>query len=288
MSLSLRTVLPGPSSIAALASLPICASRFCPRPPTLWQRWWARKEGIWLEERWYCSLDCFQAGIFQSLQRIAYAQPKSVARRNRLPLGLVLLSQGEITGEQLQEALQRQRTEGAGKIGEWLVKLGAVTEEQVTSALAAQQGCPLLALSQAQPVPETMYWPELLVQRYLAVPVLFSARRSALYVGFRERVDHGFLLSLEHMLGCRALPCILPPSAYLRQLEIGALAFRSESILIQERQDGVAMTRTIGNYAEQVHAQHCSLTCCDGLIWARLTAEAAIPVDFLFRLPEIG
>ena len=288
MSLSLRAVLPGSSAIAALTSLPICASRFCPRPPTLWQRWWARKEGISLEDRWYCSLDCFQAGFFQALERAAFARPRSIHRPNRLPLGLILLSQGEITGEQLQHALQQQRAAGAGKIGEWLVKSGAVTEERVTAALAAQQGCPLLALSEPHPVPETFYWPEFLVQRYLAVPVLYSQRRSVLYVGFREGVDHSFLLSLEQMLGCRTQPCILPPATYRRQLEIMAFTLQSETILIRERQDGVAMTRTIGNYAEQLRAQSCRLTCCDDLLWIRLERAAGVPVDFLFRLPKIG
>ena len=288
MSLSLRAALPGSSAIAALTSLPVCASRFCPRPPTLWQRWWARHEGIRLEDQWYCSLDCFQAGFFESLERAVFAQPRSMPRPNRLPLGLILLSQGEITNEQLHDALQQQRAAGAGRVGEWLVKLGAVTEEKVTAALAAQQGCPLLALSEPHPVPETMHWPDLLVERYLAVPVLYSQPRSVLYVGFRERVDHSFLLSLEQMLHCRTQPCILPPATYRRQLEILAFTLQSETILIRERQDGVSMTRTIGNYAEQVRAQRCRLTCCDDLLWIRLERAVGLPVDFLFRLPKIG
>ena len=68
MSLSLRSVLPLSSPLAALTALPVCASPFCPRPPSLWQRWWARHDGIWLQERWYCSLECFQAGVFRRLE----------------------------------------------------------------------------------------------------------------------------------------------------------------------------------------------------------------------------
>ena len=38
MSLSFRTVLPSVSPIAALSSLPTCASPYCPRPATLVRR----------------------------------------------------------------------------------------------------------------------------------------------------------------------------------------------------------------------------------------------------------
>jgi len=286
MSLSLRAVLPS-SPMATLNSLPRCAGPFCPRPPTLWQRWWARHEGVWLDERWYCSLDCFQAGLFRALERAALAEPRTPARPHRLPLGLILLSQGEITASQLHEALAQQRAAGGGKIGEWLVKLGAVGEEAVTAALAAQQGCPVFALVEPQSLPGRMQWPEQLVERYRAVPVFYGQRQSALYVGFQERVDRSFLLALEHMLRCRTQPCILTAAGYRRQLEMRALTISGEAIAIAERLDCEAMTRTLGNYAEQVRAQRANLMRCDDRIWIRLEPVAAPPVDFLFRLPVI-
>jgi hypothetical protein len=176
MSLSLRTVLPGNSPISALAALPTCASPFCPRPPTLWQRWWARHEGVRLDQRWYCSLDCFQVGLFRRLEQAALAGLPSPPRPNRLPLGLILLSQGNITSQQLREALAGQRAAKSGKLGEWLIRMGAVGEAEVTSALAAQQGCPLFPLPEPQAVPAKMYWPEPLVERYRAVPVFHNPR----------------------------------------------------------------------------------------------------------------
>ncbi|HLI62823.1 MAG TPA: hypothetical protein VKV05_05455 [Terriglobales bacterium] len=288
MSLSLRAVLPGASPMAALAALPVCASPFCPRPPSLWQRWWARHEGVWIHQHWYCSLDCFQVGLFRRLEQAALAGPRSARRANRLPLGLILLSQGDITGEQLREALSRQAAAKRGRIGEWLVEMGAVTETQVTAALAAQQGCPLFPLPEPQRLPERMYWPELLVHRYGAAPVFHDPAQPSLYVGFLERVDHGFLLSLEQMLRCRTRPCILTPSAYRRQLELRAFLQPSESIMIHQPQSGMEMTRTISNYAEQVHAERCSIARCDDRLWTRLESSGDRHVDFLFRLPMMG
>ncbi len=288
MSLSLRTVLPGSSPMSALSALPTCASPFCPRPPTLWQRWWARHEGVRLDQRWYCSPDCFQVGLFRCLEQTALAAPPSAPRPNRLPLGLILLSQGNITSQQLREALARQRAAKSGKLGEWLVQMGAVGEAEVTSALAAQQGCPLFPLPEPQSVPAKMYWPEPLVERYRAVPVFHNRARSSLYVGFLERVDHAFLLALEQMLGCRTQPCILPLSAYKKQLQMRAVSVQSETIVIHQRQSSIEMTRTLGNYAEQIHAERCSVACCDDLLWARLESAAGSHVDFLFRVPSMS
>ncbi len=142
MSLSLRTVLPNVSPIAAaLSSLPICSNPFCPRPATLWQRWWSRHEGIWLHQRWYCSVDCFQAGLLRRLENTGAARPHPAPQPNRIPLGLLLLSQETISRSQLGEALILQKRARSGKVGEWLVRMGAVSEQQVTSALAVQQRC---------------------------------------------------------------------------------------------------------------------------------------------------
>ena len=150
MSLSLRTVLPDVSPIAALSSLPVCSSPFCPRPATLWQRWWSRHEGIWLQQRWYCSVDCFQAGLFRRLEATGATRPRPAPQPNRIPLGLLLLSQGNISRSQLGEALILQKTTKSGKLGEWLVRMGAVSEQQVTSALAVQQRCPVFAATDGQ------------------------------------------------------------------------------------------------------------------------------------------
>ncbi len=285
MSVSLRSVLPNRSPMAALAALPVCASPLCPRPPSLWQRWWARNEGVSFHQRWYCSPRCFQEGIHRYLEHAAFAFSRRAPRPNRLPLGLILLSQGDISHGQLRDALERQRTEKSGMLGEWLVKLGAVTEQQVLAAVAAQQGCPLFPLPEPQLVPARMYWPELLMHRYSAVPVFHNEPRSILYVGFLQQVDHAFLLCLEAMVRCRTRPCILPGQAYDRQLKMRAFSIENDTITIHQRQSRMEMTRTISNYAEQAGAERCSMSCCGDRLWTRLEAAGDRQVDLLFRLP---
>jgi hypothetical protein len=165
--------------------------------------------------------------------------------------------------------------------------MGAVSEPQVASALAAQQGCPLFPLPGPQTLPAKMYWPEFLMDRYGAVPVFHNHNTAepGLYVGFLQRVEHRFLLALERMLGCHTHPCIVPRPVYERQRELRAFALEGETIMIHQPQNGVEMTRTIGNYAEQVRAERCSVVGCDDRLWTRLEIAGGRYVDFLFGLP---
>lgn len=284
MSLFVRAILPS-SPIAALQSLPNCASPCCPRPATLWQRWWARREGIWLRDRWYCSRECFCAGLYRCLEEASLASPRPAAARSRLPVGLVLLSQGDITPKQLRDALERQAAAGAGKIGECLVEMGAVTGHQVLNAVAAQQGCLVFNASEPQWLPAKLHWPEALGRAYRAVPVFYNAAQSLLYVGFLDQVDHAFLLSIERMLRCRTQPCIVPPDSYRRQCELLARTVERDSVEIHQRQSSVEMMRTIGNYAEQVRAERCSIVRCGDRLWMRLEPGSGAHLDLVFRAP---
>src|SRR6266542_2830228 len=61
-------------------------------------------------------------------------------------LGDLLLKAKLITQDQLDEALKSQREEG-GKIGEALVRVGAVTENDITETLSQQLGVPSIDLA---------------------------------------------------------------------------------------------------------------------------------------------
>ena len=285
MSLSFRSVFPGSSPVAILATLPRCENAFCPKPPSLWQRWWARHEGTWLEERWYCSPDCFYDGLCDCLANMG-ARRRPIPKPNRLPLGLVMLGQGEITSEQLRQALAVQRSAGSGRIGQWLVRMGAVSEEQVTNALARQQGCPVFAPREPQPLPPDMHWPQPLTELYRAVPVFYNPAQLGLYVGFLEGVDHAFLYSVEQILRCRTESCIVPPAAFRGNLERRVPCGTSETIMIRQRQNRIEMAQAITNYSQQLRAERCVLTSCAGHLWIRLRCPFHFHVDFLFRSPE--
>jgi type IV pilus assembly protein PilB len=62
-------------------------------------------------------------------------------------IGELLLKEKRITPEQLQEALNYQRTNG-GKLGFNLIKLGYVKDDEITALLSKQYGVPSIALGQ--------------------------------------------------------------------------------------------------------------------------------------------
>jgi type IV pilus assembly protein PilB len=64
----------------------------------------------------------------------------------RVRIGELLLKEKRLTPEQLQEALNYQRSNG-GKLGANLVKLGYVRDEEITSLLSKQFGVPSIALA---------------------------------------------------------------------------------------------------------------------------------------------
>ena len=74
-------------------------------------------------------------------------QVRTFLRRiKRRKFGELLLSQGLITQEQLEEALEIQRNEG-GLLGEIMVHKGFITENEVVRLLSTQYGLPVLRLN---------------------------------------------------------------------------------------------------------------------------------------------
>lgn len=275
--------LPGPWT-----NLPHCSSQLCPRPPTMWQRWWARHEGIWLHRRWFCSPECFESGLRDELAVVLRVAVPALPQTNRIPLGLVMVAQGMISSAQLQHALQAQRAAGEGKIGEWLMRLGAVSEAQVTAALAAQQGCPVFAATEVQPLPPAMFLPPPLAQQFHAVPVFYSRPQGSLYVGHREAVQHRFLTALEHMLQCRIEPCILAADRFAIQLERESRLAEEHAVLIGQRQTVRELVSAILTYAEQFRGEYCRLTRCHDWLWGRLLRPEGEHLDLLLRIaPEV-
>lgn len=86
-------------------------------------------------------------------------------------IGDMLLKSGLITEQQLQEALQLQKTNG-GKIGFNLVKLGYVKEEDITSLLSEQYGVPAIHLEHFD-IDESVlkHIPADMAQKFLIIPI---------------------------------------------------------------------------------------------------------------------
>lgn len=86
-------------------------------------------------------------------------------------MGELLLNEGIISRNQLKQALKEQKDKG-GLIGETLVELGYVKEDDIAQSLTAQYGFPFLTLKNYDVSPEiTDTIPAKLARQYLLVPI---------------------------------------------------------------------------------------------------------------------
>ena len=106
-----------------------------------------------------------------------------------------------------------------GKIGEWIEKLGFATEQEVTTALALQWGCPVASSFDPSTTPSLSNIPLPILDAFQMVPLNHVAATNTLYLAFGERVDHGALYAIEKILACRTQPCVAGRKSVACQLE---------------------------------------------------------------------
>jgi hypothetical protein len=151
----------------------------------------------------FCSRFCLGAH-FEDETR-AWWNRLQQERERRIPrprLGSILLETAQITQQQLDEAVARQRAERHGRLGEWLIRLGFVDERQVTLALSKQFGLPLLKLSDSDtPSEAARLIPGMVASRSRLLPVGYDEPHDALRVAVSGPVSFSFLEAVRRMLG---------------------------------------------------------------------------------------
>jgi type IV pilus assembly protein PilB len=86
-------------------------------------------------------------------------------------LGELLVERGILTRQQVQEAVDHQKTSG-GLFGEVLVKLGYATEENIAQALTTQYGFPYLPLANYEIDSEVIKTvPENVCRQFCLIPI---------------------------------------------------------------------------------------------------------------------
>src|SRR5438094_2743733 len=132
-----------------------------------------------------------------------------------LPLGEIMLAQGTVTREKLDEALAAQAERG-GRLGEVLVSLKACSEEQVLKALAAQLELPY----QMRLAPD-----EISQDLINKVPINFAKQArvlplrmdgdDAVEVAMADPMDTGAVDSVRLLLSASVSPILVPTQSIL-------------------------------------------------------------------------
>jgi len=125
-------------------------------------------------------------------------------------IGDILLERGVITPKQLEAALLRQKEHG-GLLGQALIDLGHVTEEEVALALTAQYGFPYLPLDNYEIDREvTQLVPEHVARQYCLIPI--DRIGNALTVAMADPSNSQAIEDIEILTNCVIQTFVSTPS----------------------------------------------------------------------------
>ena len=233
---------------------------------------------------WFCSAQCFEKAFTAILARLLSSSVPARTATHRIPLGLMMVSRGLVSYEQLQCALEAQRRSGCGRIGDWLQSLGFASEQQVTSALSVQWACPVFSLRQAVEPRFLQILPLALSELDGMLPVHYLEATGTLYVAFSTGIDYTVLHAAEQMLGCRTEPCLVLRSALKRELDRARLFPRPTELVFETVADVAEMARIVRSYVLRLGAEEARMMICRSYIWVRLNSNGQA-MNLLFRAP---
>ncbi|MBY0494047.1 MAG: type IV-A pilus assembly ATPase PilB [Cyanobacteria bacterium] len=132
-------------------------------------------------------------------------------------IGELLLKEKRISAEQLQEALNYQRTNG-GKLGANLVKLGYVKDEEITALLSKQYGVPSIALNQFEIDPAVIKLvPGETARKYQIVPL--SRAGATLTIAMTDPTNVFAMDDVKFMTGYNVEPVVASETAVLDAID---------------------------------------------------------------------
>ena len=132
-------------------------------------------------------------------------------------IGELLLKEKRISAEQLQEALNYQRTNG-GKLGANLVKLGFVKDEEITALLSKQYGVPSIALNQFEIDPAVIKLvPGETARKYQIVPL--SRAGATLTIAMTDPTNVFAMDDVKFMTGYNVEPVVASETAVLDSID---------------------------------------------------------------------
>lgn len=226
------------------------------------------------EGGWTCSAECSVARLQAAIRRECMGwQSACAAHRHRIPLGLLMLEQGWITQIQLRRALDAQKAAGMGRLGEWLMRQRAVTESQVTRALAMQWSSPVLPATAHDAAAVTTVMPRLFVDAFGALPLRLVGD-SLLYLGFEQRPDPVLSLALTRMLEIR-VECGITASSEFRPALHEMVRAEFPPVELVEAASESAAARAMGRALEKARPLASRLVRVHNLLWLRFWQSSA-------------
>jgi Type II secretion system (T2SS), protein E, N-terminal domain len=274
------------------SSQPPCALVSCSRARSLWQRLRLhhRPEGTFLQGLFYCHPQCLETALLGQLSRLRVMAP-SPPPPNRIPLGLLMVARGKLTYLEVRAALEAQRRARYGKIGEWIEKLGFASEQEVTTALGLQWGCPVASSFDPSTIDSPGSIPLPILEAFQMLPLNYVASTNTLYLAFGERVDHAALYAIEKILDCRTQPCVAGRKSIACHLESMRQLPRPGDVEFGPMNNLAEMARIASSYTARLNPEQVRLSRIGRFIWLRLEVASnvrsktrSLTTNLVFRL----
>ena len=261
---------------------PECGLASCSSTRSLWQRMWRRPAGALVQGVYYCQPECITdalTAVLTQLERLAPASPPV----SRIPLGLLMVARGRLTYTEVVAALDAQRRARHGTIGEWFEKLGFATEQEVTSALGLQWGCPVASSLEVAAISPFVEIPFPILDSLCMLPLQYAVGTRTLYLACGQRVDHAALYAIDKMVDCRTQACVGGRKSIVRQLERLRQQPRPREVEFGPVHDIAEMIRIGLSYITRMGAEDVRVGRVGTMIWLRLKTQSSY-TNLVFRL----
>jgi hypothetical protein len=259
-----------------------CGLLSCPGLRPFWRRRWRRRTGTFLQGVFYCTPACLETALIAQLARL-HALAPSYPPPNRIPLGLLMVARGRLTYQQVAAALAAQQSARSERIGEWFERLGFATEQEVTSALGLQWGCPVASSLQAATSMALGPIPLAILEAFQMLPLHAVPATNTLFLAFGERVDHAALYAIEKILDCRTQPCVAGRKSVARALEHMRQQPRPSEVEFGVVRDVAEIGRISSSYVAKLGAEEVRLARVGSILWLRLKVRSS-HVNLVFRM----
>jgi hypothetical protein len=196
-----------------------------------------------------------------------------------------MLAQGWVTPAQLRQALEAQRQNGTGRIGEWLIAECGLESEQITRGLSLQWNCPVLSLERFSPEAMALVMPALFVEEFGLLPLRVAGQR-ILYLAFEGHLDASASLAVECMAELTVESGVLNEVQF-RAARNSLLQCNSIEAKIEKASDADALAARITAVLEQKQPISSRLVRLHQYYWLRLWLENGMKRK-PGKLPESG
>lgn len=242
--------------------------RLMRRAPLLGIPW---PRGYWFDQAWTCGERCLRMAVRDWVGRSLEFPFTELDSTHRVRIGALLVQKGLITGSQLADALEWQRSHG-GALGAVVIRMGFCTEAQLTAALSEQQGVPWVGevkLPVGQPY--CLEIPRRLSEDFRVFPFDFDARTSTLMLAARSPVKIHLGHLIRKMLGYDVRIFLVQDGSFDRVFaDYLALPRRDREICIESTRNARQITDFLIRQLQRNRGKSLQLGSYDRGFWGRV------------------